>query len=68
MWGTKALESDMDSITHGIALAALVCYIEEGHMNSFVVPVFKLMDLASLYSTRLEQLETRHRTCTLHQA
>ena len=57
VWGTKAPESDVDSITHGIALAGLVSYIEEVHMDSLVAPVFKLMDLANIYSTRLEQLE-----------
>ena len=57
--GTK-LDEDQDQydVNHDIALAELVSYIEEARMDSDVAPVFKLMDLATLYKTRLEQLGT----------
>ena len=38
-------------------------YIEEVRMDSLVAPVFKLTDLASLYSSRLEQLGTHVTGC-----
>lgn len=57
--GTKMNEDpDEDDVNHGIALAELVSYIEEARMDSAVSPVFKLIDLATLYNTRLEQLGT----------
>ena len=52
-------ESDMDTVNHGIALAELVSYIEDTSMDDLVAPVFKLTDLANLYSTRLKQLGTK---------
>ncbi len=55
---TKEPESSVDDINHGIAFAGLVSYIEEVRMDSFIAPVFKLMDLVNLYRTRLEQLGT----------
>ena len=45
-----------DSEYHGIAFAGLISYIEEARMDSLVVSVFKLTDLANMYSNRLEQL------------
>ena len=57
--GTKWNEDpDQDDVNQGIALAELVSYIEEARMDSDVAPVFKLIDLATLYMTRLEQLGT----------
>ncbi len=61
----KEPESSVDDINHGIAFAGLVSYIEEVHMDSFIAPVFKLMDLVNLYRTRLEQLGT-HETGRIH--
>ncbi len=54
---TKEPESSVDDIYHGIAFAGLVSYIEEVRMDSFIAPVFKLMDLVNLYRTR-QQLGT----------
>ena len=51
-------DPDQDAVNQGIALAELVSYIEEARMDSDVAPVFKLIDLATLYKTRLEQLGT----------
>ena len=48
-------ESDVDTVNHGIALAELVSYIEDARMDDQVAPVFKLTDLANLYSTSLKQ-------------
>ena len=57
--GTKLNEDpDQDDVNHGIALAEMVSYIEDARMDSAVAPVFKLIDLATMYMTRLEQLET----------
>ena len=49
-------DPDQDDVNHGIALAELVSYIEEARMDYTVTPVFKLIYLATLYMTRLEQL------------
>ena len=57
-----ALQSDDDKqgktnqASHGIALAELLAYIDEARVDANVAPIFKLADLARLYSTRLEQL------------
>jgi len=53
---TKAQESKVDNVNHGIAFAGLVSYIEEVCMDNLVVPVFRLTDLMNMYSTRLVQL------------
>ena len=45
-----------DQIREGIALAELVSYIEESRLTSDTVHVFKLADLASMYTSRMEQL------------
>ena len=46
-----------DDINHG-TFAGLVSYIEEVRKDSLIAPVFKLSDLVSLYTSRLEQLGT----------
>ena len=57
--GTKLNEDpDQDDVNQGIALAELVSYIEEARMDSDVAPLFKLIDLATLYKARMEQLGT----------
>ena len=55
---TKTTVEDQDDINHGIALGELVSYIDDVRMDALVSPVFKLADLTSLYTTRLEQLGT----------
>ena len=56
---TRAMVDDQDDIIHGIALAELVSYIDDACMEALVAPVFKLVDLTRLYTTRLEQLGTK---------
>ena len=57
--GTKLNEDpDQNDVNHSIAHAELVSYIEEARVDSSVAPVFKLLDMATLYKTRLEQLGT----------
>ena len=51
-------ETESDAINHGIAFAGLVSYIEECLMSDQVAPVFKMVDLANLYTNRLDQLGT----------
>ena len=51
----KSAMSDKD-MSHSIALAELVSYIEESRLDSSVAPVFQLSDLVSLYTSRLRQL------------
>ena len=51
-------ETDVDAVNHGIAFDELVSYMEEAHIDNLVAPIFKLSDLANLYSSRLEQLGT----------
>ena len=53
---TKPEACNEDSFNHGIAFAELVSYIEEARKDSCVAPVFKLSELVSLYTSRLEQL------------
>ncbi len=38
------------------SLAEIVMYIEETHFDDSTAPVFRLADLAQLYSSRMEQL------------
>ena len=40
----------------GIALAELIAYMEDPHIESDAAPVFRLAELASLYKTRLKLL------------
>ena len=49
-------ENSNDTSTHGIAFAALVSYLEEFREDREGVPVFKLVDLAKLYSAKLQEL------------
>ncbi|KAJ8396338.1 hypothetical protein AAFF_G00019150 [Aldrovandia affinis] len=55
---TKTTVDEQDDINHGIALGELVSYIDDARMDALVAPVFKLVDLTRLYTTRLEQLGT----------
>lgn len=52
----RAKESDLDDMNHDIAFREVVSYIKDEHMSSLVAPVFKLSDLVSLYTGKLEQL------------
>ena len=52
---SKAKSSD-DLDVHSLALAELICYIEDSCIDTQVAPVFKLSDFVKLYSTRLKQL------------
>ncbi|XP_062605131.1 uncharacterized protein LOC134266937 [Saccostrea cucullata] len=55
---TKTTVDEQDDVNHGIALGELVSYIDDARMNDLVAPVFKLVDLSKLYTTRMEQLGT----------
>jgi hypothetical protein len=52
----KREEDNTEKVSHGIALAELLAYIDEVRMDETVAPVFKLADLCRLYSARLKQL------------
>ena len=52
----KGQEDNAEKVSHGIALAELLVYIDEARMDETVAPVFKLADLCRLYSARLKQL------------
>ena len=45
---------DLD--VHSLAFAELICYVEDSCIDTQVAPVFKLLDLVNLCSTRLTQL------------
>ena len=51
-------DDDDNKISHGIALAELLSYINEARLDDEKRTVFKLVDLAKLYAARLEQLGT----------
>ena len=51
-------ETNTDRANHGIALAELVCYIDETRADSEVAPLFKMTDLTNLDSNRFQQLGT----------
>ena len=53
---SKDMQSRTDMFSKGIHLAELLAYIEQARMVEDVAPVFKLADLARLYSKRLKQL------------
>ena len=55
---TCTTESDVDALNQGIAFAELVSFIEEARIDDLVIRIFKLSDLANLYSNRLKQLGT----------
>ena len=46
---SKAQESNVDDINHGIAFTGLVSYIEDMRMDNRLAPVLKLTDLVNLY-------------------
>ena len=48
--------ADDEHIIAGLAFAELVVFIEEAHTDDGTAPVFKLADLAQLYTARMEQL------------
>ena len=52
----KGEKDSTDKVSHSIALAELLNYIEEAKISEGVAPVLKLADLVSLYSTQLKQL------------
>ena len=52
----KAAQDSNDTIMHGIALAELLNYIEDARLDADVAPVFKLGNLAKLYTQKLESL------------
>ena len=57
--GTKeSKEFDVHAMNHGIAFTELVFYIEEARKDNLFASVFKLADLANLYSVRLKQFGT----------
>ena len=49
-------EDETTKVSHGIALAELLSYIEEARQDDEKKTVFKLADLTRLYSIRLQQL------------
>ena len=49
-------KTDHEVVMSRIALAELVLYIEETHLEEGTAPVFRLADLAKLYTTRMEHL------------
>ncbi len=61
---SKDTQSRTDMFNKGIALAELLAYIEEARTDEDVAPVFKLADLARLYSKRLKQLGVEQDTRT----
>lgn len=56
-------DRDVDAINHGIAFVEPWSYMEEARVDNLVAPIFKLSDLANLYSSRLEQLGTKLPGC-----
>ena len=49
-------DSDRNAHLHGIAYAELVAFMEDLHKEESVAPIFKLKDLAQMYTIRLKQL------------
>ena len=60
----QADDDDDTKISHGICLAELLSYINETRQDDGKKTVFKLADLAKLYSARLEQLGTEQNART----
>ena len=54
----RADDSNSDEVNHNIAFTELETYIEDACMDDPIAPVFKLNDLVSLSSTRMEHLGT----------
>lgn len=48
--------SDDKAALHSIVFAELVSYVDDARTDTSVAPVFKLAELANLYTSRLEQL------------
>ena len=49
-------QNNPDAVSHGIALAELLAYIEDAKLvEQSVAPVFKLSDLVRLYTSRLRE-------------
>ena len=49
-------KTDHEGVMSRIVLAELVLYIEETHLEEGTAPVFRLVDLAKLYTTRMEHI------------
>ena len=49
-------KTDHEGVMSRIVLAELVLYIEETHLEEGTAPVFRLADLAKLYTTRMEHI------------
>ena len=49
---------------HAISLAELLTYIEESREDNATAPIFKLSDLANMYTSRLKQLGVNNSTRT----
>ena len=49
-------DSDSNAHLHGIAFAELVAFMEDLHKEESVAPIFKLKDLAQMYTIHLKQL------------
>ena len=43
-------------MNYGLVLAELISSVEDTHLDNLVAPIFKLLDLVNLYTTRLQQL------------
>lgn len=54
----QADDDDDTKLSHGTALAELLPYINEVRLDDEKKTVFKLADIATLYSVRLQQLTT----------
>jgi len=55
----QADDDDDTKVSHGIAVAELLLYINEARLDDKKKMVFTLADLAKLYSARLEQLQNQ---------
>ena len=49
-------KTDHEGVMSRIVLAELVLYIEETRLEEGTAPVFRLADLAKIYTTRMEHL------------
>ena len=57
----QADDDDDTNVSHGIALAELLSYTNDARLDDKKKTVFKLADLAKLYSARLKQTENNAR-------
>jgi len=60
---TESEGTKIEKVSHGIALAELLAYIEESRLYEEVAPIFKLSDLVQIYSSQLEQLSVKEHAC-----